>query len=220
MSKIRSAVRKARKMGFNKRRRMANAPAFIARPPGMTLQTFDKVATADMSTSATLDLLHSPDRTSTNYNNRIGDSTTIKSIRFKYTIKPGSAQNGATPSFGQWVRVLLFWDEQPNGAFPAGTLPLLALTPNSQSEPQYAYRFKLLRDARHYIQPYNLGQAQDAVGDFFLKNLSLVSNFNANNGSIGDINTGSLLAYFIGDTTITTSNVPVITYTSRTRFIA
>lgn len=213
-------VKKNRKMGFNKRRKvLTNAPGFIQNPPGMQLQTFDQTGTATVSSSGTpLVLLHFPDRTGSNYNNRYGDSTTIKSLRFKYTVKPGVSQ--LTSTGPQYIRVLIFWDEQPNNAFPSGALPLLALDPNSQAEPQFAYRFKLLRDCRHLVQAQSIGDAVPNIQDIYIKKLSLVSNFNGNSGSISDICTGALLVYFIGDTALTSGNVPVVTYSSRTRFTA
>ena len=198
----------------------SNAPGFIVRPPGMNLQTYDVIGTSIAASSAgSLTLLHVPNRTNSNYNNRYGDSTTIKSIRFQYTIFSGSAQTFATTNLYQTVRICIFWDEQPNGAVPAGSLPFLALTPLSNTEPQYSYRFKLLRDERHVICGLQT-QDRPAMNDLYLKGLSLVTNFNANNEAIGDINTGALYVYIIGDTAVGTNNVPVVNFTSRTRFVS
>jgi len=200
-----------------KRNIKSNAPRFISRPPGMNLQTFDVTGSAVNATSSgSLTLLHCPQRTNNNYLDRYGDSTTIKSLRFQYAVKAGVSQ-GST-SF-QTVRVCLFWDEQPNGAVPTGNLPFLALDPYSNTEPQFSYRFKLLRDCRHVICGI-AAQDKDSFVDLYLKNLSLVTNFNQNNGVIGDINTGALYVYIIGDTALTSANVPTVTFSSRTRFVS
>jgi len=213
MKTIRKGGRKRYRKPFQ-----ANAPRFISRPPGKNLQTFDVVGTGiTASTTGSLTLLHVPTRSGSNYIDRYGDSTTIKSLRFQYTIYSGSLQTFATTNLYQTVRVCVFWDEQPNGAVPGGALPFLALTPLSNTEPQFSYRFKLLRDERHVITGLQTAD-KPAMNDIYLRNLALVSNFNQNNGVIGDINTGALYVYIIGDTAAGANFNPVVNFTSRTRF--
>jgi len=119
----------------------------------------------------------------------------------------------------------LFWDNQPNGAVPGGTLPLAALTINALTDPQYSYRFKLLHDERFCIvggvglTSFSPSKESADCSDFFKGNLNLVSNFSGNAGTVADLTTGALYFYVIGDNAAVTNENPVVTFYSRTRFV-
>lgn len=189
--------------------------------PPDDLGTFDISSTASMDSASTTAALFYPTRTGNNYIDRTGDRTKIVSFRFKFTIKPGSAQGT-----NQWVRCLVYFDNQPNNAVPGGNLPLLALTPLANPEPQYTQRFKIFFN--RVINVSSAGAAsmaatnQDQTGMSrhyeFYKKCNLMSVFTGNAGSIADIQTGSLNLLVLGDTAAGTNEVPVMTYTSRCRF--
>lgn len=199
---------------------LTNASPMFAPPKAEELGTKDVSGTATASTTGSLNLLFVPTRTGNTYEDRHGDATTIKSIRLRFTIKGGTT--AVTNSYVQWVRCLLFWDNQPNGAVPAGNLPLVSLTVNSLTDPQYSYRFKILHDERFLITSSALGATNDnsdECSDFYKAKLNLVSNYSGNAGTIADLTTGALYLYVIGDTAAVTNENPVVTYYSRCRFI-
>lgn len=200
-------------------RSLTNASPMFAPPKSEELGTKDVSGTVVASTTAVLTALFIPTRTGNTYEDRHGDATTIKSIRLRFTLKAGTTT--ATNSYPQWVRCMLFWDNQPNGAVPAGTLPLTAATINSLTDPQYSYRFKILHDERFYLSSVTNG-TNDNTGhqsEFYKSNLTLVSNYSGNAGTIADLTTGALYLYVVGDTAVVANENPVVTYYSRCRFI-
>lgn len=204
--------------GQRRRRRRTTtvSPLTIKRIPD--LQTIDTVANGvQMSTAVNTALMFVPTRNNTNYTDRIGDQTTITSILFQCTFSRGAAQLAVT---GQHVRILLFWDRQPNGAFPAGNLPLINATPTGLIDPQYTRRFKCLFDHDVCIGPSGteVSASSSELHFKYYKKCSLVTRFIGNGGSIADIETGALILYAIGDTAITANNVPVVNYSCRCKF--
>lgn len=204
-------------------RALTNASPMFAPPKSEELGTKDVSGSVTSSTTGSLNLLFVPTRTGNTYEDRHGDATTIKSIRLRFTILGGSVVLGNAPS-KQWVRCLLFWDNQPNGAVPGGNLPLVALNVNALTDPQYSYRFKILHDERFCISPNGTTIVQSNkentdCSDFYKSNLNLVSNYSGNAGTIADLTTGALYLYVIGDTAATTNENPVVTFYSRCRFV-
>lgn len=203
-------------------RALTNASAIVPRPSSEELGTYDVSGTASASTTGVLTLLFVPTRTGNTYQDRHGDSTVIKSIDLDFTIKAGTTV--ITNNLQQWVRVMLFWDNQPNGAVPGGNLPLLALTVNAMMDPQYSYRFTMIRNFRFLVGNSTIGIATAIadgglnLGHFYKKGLNLVSNFSGNGGTIADITTGALYMYVIGDTGAVANENPVVTYYSRIKF--
>lgn len=185
------------------------------------LGTKDVSGTAVASTTQINTLLFVPTRTGNTYEDRHGDSTTIKTIRLRYTIKGPVA--GATNVNAQWVRVVLYWDNQPNGAVPTLPLPFSANTVLSLMDPQYSYRFKILSDKRFYIAAgsWNLGNNDVcAQYEYFKNNLDLVSNYSGNAGTIADLTTGALHLFVCSDTAVVAGENPIVTFQSRVRFIS
>lgn len=200
---------------FKRRRKLA----FRGYPKNLV--TFNNLATIDVTTSDVIDTttttnaLFLPTRSNNSFQDRHGDRTTIRSIRFVWTIKPGTLQIS-----GSWCRIVLFWDVQPNNAFPSGPLPFAALTPTSLPDPQYTQRFRILYDKRVFIATTQLfdGSATPIQDKFFRKNLELVSVFTGNAGSITDVQSGSLLLLVIGDLANGANQNPVITFSTRCKF--
>lgn len=212
-------------VGFTKRvyapiaRSITNASAIVPRPSSEELGTYDVSTTATASTTGVVTLLFVPTRTGNTYQDRHGDSTVIKSINISFTVKPGTTT--VTNSYPQYVRVMLFWDNQPNGAVPGGALPLSALTVNAMTDPQYSYRFTLIRNWKFLMGSSSNGLAGELPslqGNFFKSGLNLVSNFSGNAGTIADITTGALYLYVIGDTAAVNNENPVVTFVSRVKF--
>lgn len=215
-------------VGFTKRvyapiaRPITNASAIVPRPSSEELGTYDVSTTAVATTTGVLTLLFVPTRTGNTYQDRHGDATVIKSINLNFTVKPGVTT--VTNSYPQWVRCFLFWDNQPNGAVPAGALPLTALTINAMTDPQYSYRFTMIRNWRYQMGSSTNGMTGADIttlqGHFYKSGLNLISNFSGNAGTIADITTGALYLYVIGDTAAVSNENPVVTFVSRIKFSA
>jgi len=187
------------------------------------LNTYDvTTSNVSMDTTSATACLFFPTRTGNNYTDREGDRSEIVSILFKYTIENGSAQSN-NANDNQYVRIVLYWDSQPNNAVPGGALPLLALTPLANPEPQYTQRFKILYDKVMYICGglAAAGAAPELEGyhdKYYAGNVSLVSAYTGNAGSIADIQTGALNLLVLGDTAVVANENPTINYTCRCRF--
>lgn len=122
--------------------------------------------------------------------NRIGNKIVLRSVHYRASISAAAAVQGE-------VRLMLVYDRQPNGAFPALTDVLLsqpAGAVNNYSSINIANknRFLVIRD-----QFFNLDAAQSLIHhiDWFCKG-RWETEFGANAGNIGDFRTGSIL--FIG----------------------
>lgn len=177
------------------------------------LATYDVATTDIMDNSTTVNLLFVPQRTNNSFQDRHGDRTVIRSFRLLYTIKPGTLQ-----LTNQWVRITVYWDNQPNNAFPSGPLPFAALTVTSLPDPQFTQRFRILYDRQIMISSTNFENAAMITGDLFKKKLALTTVFTANAGGIGDIQSGALNMIVIGDTVNGANANPVMTFSSRCKF--
>jgi len=177
------------------------------------LATYDVSTTDIIDSGSTVNLLFVPQRTNNSFQDRHGDRTVIRSFRLLYTIKPGTLQ-----LTNQWVRITVFWDNQPNNAFPSAPLPFAAFTVTSLPDPQFTQRFRILFDRQVLISPTNFESAAMITGDLFKKNLALTSVFTANAGGIGDIQSGALNMLVIGDTANGANANLVMTFSSRCKF--
>lgn len=201
-----SSVGKGKKF----KRRISNASGLLGMKNQNSLNVYDASGSVAASTTGSLTTLHQPTRGATNYNNRFGDSTTIRSFRAKISI--AASATGTQ----QYVRVVLFWDNQPNGAVPGGVLPFTALTINALMDPQYDYRFKILKDARFKINGFGVACDEPTKVDLYLKKLCLTTNFTSDNGNISDIATGAMYLYIIGDQAVGATNANCAYYTRTT----
>lgn len=119
--------------------------------------------------------------------NRIGNKIVIKSIHVRSALVALAGVQGE-------ARLMLVYDKQPNGAFPAITdiitsQPLGAATAYSGVNIANKSRFQMIRD-----QFFNLDGAQSLVHsvNWYCKG-RFDAEFGANAGNIGDFRTGSLL---------------------------
>lgn len=167
---------------------------------------------------------------------RDGNKISMKSLRVRFGIIAGNAVVAANPTN---VRVLVLYDRQPNGAYPAiNTILGESLQSNtigtgtmySNLNPNFFERFRVLMDKQITLQPFD-GTAitstsctgpTDVCGfklDEFilLKDLETLFNGTANPLTIAQITTGALYIATFGDTAA--ANQPwVMTGTTRLRF--
>lgn len=120
--------------------------------------------------------------------NRVGTKIIMKSVRVRFTLNnPVAQQTGTTP-----VRWMVFYDRQPNGAYPA-FLDLLQINDsgvtdfNGPLNIQNRSRFTVLRDQIILLTPYSPG----AVVDSFI-NMHMEAEYGTNTGLIGDVRTGAV----------------------------
>ena len=165
-------------------------------------------ATYQANTTGSFTLLHIPILGS-DFNNRIGRKTLIKSIyiRGRIFIEPAQAV-AATTAGHQQCRLILFIDNQPNGAAPAVTDLLNEALPSSHLNPNNRDRFKVIKDKTYVFEPFTFSTtATQSVAAWnrtvhdvkIYKKCNAETIFNGTNGgTIGDINSGALYMFWIG----------------------
>lgn len=192
-----------------------------ANRPGRDLQTVDSLAGFGGVVTSTM--LYSQvflPTQGTGVSSRIGDRTTIKSIQGSLIASPGTAQTATTI-----VRVVLFWDTQPNGANPTNPMPFTSASVVSFPNTDLTYRFKILRDfvfpvAKLATSPEGMvTESKNAyMQKFYIGKCDLVSQFIASAGAITDLATGALVVGVISDTSLITNNTPNISFNIRTKY--
>lgn len=214
-----------------------NAPA-ILRSSTSEIKTVDvQKTTSVISTTSTFTLLNGVQEGSAFYN-RIGRKICMKSIRVS-----GSLQiSGLGGNVPEYLRVLIVYDRQTNGAFPvisdilanydnaggtnaAGDTALAGLNMNNSE------RFYVLRDTRYYIANAEEGTGEsNAVAsivdyqnkgnyDEYVKLGDLETTFKAttNPAVVGNIATGGLYLVTIGTVAVGTAGYGLV-WNSRLRF--
>nr|WAE42614.1 MAG: capsid protein [Cressdnaviricota sp.] len=166
------------------------------------------------------------------FNNRVGNEIEMKSLHFV-----GSLQaTGNAAAGNDYIRVIIFYDRQPNGANPAfADLITSYNSSGSTSSTSYDHmnpnnfdRFKILMDVRLAINnPSTAGltcQVAGAInytGEFninrFIKLNGLSTRFKASAGAIGDITSGALSLCVVGQ--IATTAPYLLDYSSRLRYV-
>lgn len=175
------------------------------------LQTFDQRSTLAMTNAnATYACLNFP-VPGTGTNTRIGDKIRIRNIRVRFII-----QQINTPAL-EYGRIILFWDSQPNGAFPASPLPLLSVAIEDQPNPDYAYRFKILKDILIQYGSATLSTSKDGLQEIqnYYTKTDLTTQFSAGAGGIADIASGSLCIMTLNNTAV---NPATLVYASRIHY--
>lgn len=161
------------------------------------------------------------------YNNRIGRKTIMKSLYIRGHLRLKAAANLTTdePCPAQQARLIIFCDLQPNGATPALTDLLTGNDATYQLNPNNRDRFKIIKDKLYSFDTYqisgNNGWAVSGRTGYDIKiykKLNMETIFNATNaGSIGDINTGALYMVWVG-TVISNDTIPEAYISTRVRF--
>jgi len=190
------------------------------------------------STTSTFDLLNGVQEGASFYN-RIGRRTHMKSIHLTGQFYPNTNAGVAAPDL---VRLMLVYDRQPNGNFPAISDLLLdygndgtSFTTNfSKMNLNNVERFAILRDERIALGPTT---AADSTASLFagqmvpgkagqnlinwyvpLKDLETHYKSTTNPAAIGDIATGGLYLVTFGSTAVANAAYS-FQYNARLRFI-
>jgi len=151
---------------------------------------------------------------------RIGRQIQMKSLQFRFAVGVAQATGGTYPAgaIAGHVRVLVVYDQQANGAAPAGTDILVNATtygPTSPMNLNNRERFKVLSDKIVLLDPQGPGSQMVKV----YKKLYLPVIFNAGNaGTIGDIQTGSIYVYLSTSVQATGAGTLGAAWYSRIRF--
>lgn len=188
-----------------------------------------------ISTTATFDLLNGIQEGSSFYN-RIGRRVQMRSIH----ITGNLIFSGNGSGVPEYLRVMLIYDRQPNGAAPVISDVLTdydsqgATTTNSFSKMNMnnVERFAILRDQRIQIAENNTGSAIAGAPasilnystqgniNMFVKLAGLETHFKAssNPAVIGDVATGALWLVTFGSIAVANAGID-IQYQSRLRYI-
>lgn len=158
----------------------------------------------DVNTTGHFRLLHVPTQ-GTDYTNRIGRKTCIKSlyIRGYLTGRVMDMQNNECPP--QLCRMIILIDLQPNGAVPTVADLLNEALPTAQLNLNNRDRFKIITDKEYVLDGYKknadegtMGWNRTIVAVKKYKKLNQEVIFQTNGGSIADITTGALYMFWIG----------------------
>lgn len=215
-------------------KKAANAPlsnrgfGSMGIPQNREKKFFDiSTGSKDVNTTGDFTLLHIPILGS-DFNNRIGRKTLIKSIYVRgfVALKNAVSLNFIEEAPAQLGRMILFIDNQPNGAAPAVTDLLSEALSTSQLNPNNRDRFKIIKDKEFVFDPLVVS-ATDATGVQnrtihpikIYKKLNIETIFNSTNaGTIGDINTGAFYMLWIGSFNSVGGGIPEAVVSTRIRF--
>lgn len=177
------------------------------------------VATANLTLTAGFALLNGVGQGS-DYTQRIGRRTIMKSIFVRFTLYPNVANSAP---IGDFARVIVLYDCQSNAAAPvaADVLSVAAdyLSPLNLNNRD---RFKILHDKIISMNPnvYTAGAltAGDPINKSwkFFKKINMETIFGGTNATVGSIQTGSIYLMYMsaGATSYST-----LAYNARIRFI-
>lgn len=167
-------------------------------------------ALTDVTTAGSFRLLNGT-TLGTDFTNRIGRKIIITSIQLRHMIQLENALNtnlAATATGGQSCRMIVFVDNQPNGATPSVADLLVEALPTSMLNLNNRDRFRILIDKAWYFDPFIISlTATQAVapmsrtGIYYkkYKKCNIETIYNAGNaGTIGDINSGAIYCFWIG----------------------
>lgn len=190
------------------------------------------ITTVVLSTTGTFTLLNGIQEGSSFYN-RIGRKVNMKSLHFTGHID----QTGNGGGVDDYIRIMIIYDQQPNGNFPATADILLnynnagATETNSHSHLNLNNRdrFSIVADIRLETS-HDTGAASDGLLGMYtlqetnvnrfikLKNLVTQYKSTTNPAAIGDITTGALYLFTLGQNAVATAAYQLL-FTSRLRYL-
>lgn len=144
----------------------------------------------------------------TDFNQRIGRQSTMKSIIFN-----GNVFNLSTASLnafnGGYTRLVIIYDSQPNAALPSGTDIFATNDPNSPMNLNNRDRFQVLMDVRKQVSAF-LMSATPALtagtpGNAYFKKYRKCNKetvFSGTLGTIANISTGAIYLAYITDAAV------------------
>lgn len=222
---------------FNRRRNSRRAPSNKALnnkikkiQKDVELKFKDTYFTADVSTTATANLLNSIDIGTTNRGERIGNYIKTTSLQMRMTISPDIANLLNTQ-----IRVIAFWDKQANGAAPiliggSNTASLLDTTTITDAlfapiNWNYSDRYRVLYDKTIILNGAMVLDFDPATGTtsqmladsrYLSKKIKLSRSvkYDGTTAGIADIATNSLYVMYVGDIAAGGNN-PQIEFSSR-----
>jgi len=149
-------------------------------------------------------------RLGSDFYQRIGRKCLIKSLYIRGFVAMRSAIDheyvGAVPC--TMMRLIVVWDNQPNGAAPATTDLLNNADVASQLNPNNRDRFMIIKDKQYVFDPLRGADASSAWNRTIYpvkcyKKLNLETIFNQlSAGNIGDITTGALYMFWISSSNV------------------
>ena len=154
----------------------------------------------------------------TDYNQRIGRKTLIKSLLIRYTINPVAST--VNPN-GDVVRVMVIYDNQTNGALPSVSDVLQSAFFQAPMNLNNRDRFKVIYDKFHPMAAFAYSAGALTTGSPITKNVtkykkcSLDCIFSGTTAAVGSIATGGIYVLTIS----MTNAVSNINFDCRIRFI-
>lgn len=236
-------ARSAPKSAFGRYTRKVSIPAVLrSRGLGVEVKSMDTpTQTAALSTTAVFKVVNNVQEGSSFYN-RVGRKLSMKSLQIQGFLALSGTNAAATGV--DFVRMIVFYDRQANGAAPtladvltsydnAGATTSTALDYINMNNRD---RFSILADERITLPPVGINGATAAsavvagvdplAGDTqiqfkrFIKLRGLETQYKAtsNPGVIGDISTGSLMVLFVANATAVANAAFNAYWTSRLRY--
>lgn len=175
-----------------------NRPARLA----PELKTIDSNATsANVTTGGTVVLINGV-ATGTDFTNRIGRKSLMKTLLLTYQALPSTATSSPA---GDVHRIIVFYDKQTNGAAPAVTDVIAVADCLNPMQLTNRDRFKVLLDKRIPLEAFVMAAAAPTVGDpkqhFFKKylRLNLETVYGGSAATVGSVQTGGLFILVLSD---------------------
>lgn len=170
------------------------------RRPSAELKHFDQNTAATVvaaQTTAVVTQMFTPDE-GTGNDNHVGNRVQIKSLQYMW-----EGSFAATTAGNSALRLCIIYDRQPNAATPATTTVFVTDTITGFREPDQSERFITLVDEIIPCVALNGPSAWCIKG---YRKLNLPAKYNdVNNGTIGDVVTGSIIAFTWQDGNIITA---------------
>jgi len=201
----RTLVRPPKRFTYQRKRQYATLKRAIT----SDLQFFDTTVNVSPTTTWTYSPIFLPTAGTTDQS-RFGDKTVAYSIRWNFVISPGTSQQ-----LQRFVRVVLYWDSQPNGANP--NPDIMSANVLANPNPALRYRYRVLRDFLIPIMPTSQsvnGLAANPTSEGFVQRglikCIIPSQFTASTGAITDVATGSIGVATLCDATVGSNLTPSI----------
>jgi hypothetical protein len=196
------------------------SPAVRSYLRGPELKFLDSTATNVAVTTTWQGLLINGIAQGSDFNQRIGRKSTMKSILFNGNFFPTASTANAYQ--GIYMRTVIIYDTQPNsGTFPTGTDIFVSNDPNSPLNLNNRDRFQVLLDVRKQLGSFQTdatpklvaGSPSNAYWNKYRK-CNKETIFSGTAATLASISTGSMYLFFIGDF----NSVSMIDYYTRIRF--
>lgn len=221
-----SAINRARATIISARRGDISAPVSTRgfygqwnRPRGLgpELKTIDSGTStiAPVTAAGTVTLINGV-ATGTDFTNRVGRKTLMKTLLLTFTHSPPTASNSAS---GDVHRVIVFYDSQTNGAAPAVTDVIAIADALNPMQLTNRERFKILLDKRIALPAFVMAAGVPTAGDprqlFWKKYLKINMDtvYGGSAATVGSVQTGGLFMAVLSQTATWNAS-----YYSRVRF--